>query len=395
MTGSPVMLNADDLDELNARFDQQLAEIERPLTDLNKGYRAALEKQLAVYRESGNANAVKEVEDELLGFPEGPGLSLYHLELQRLQQVYRQQRQDREQQVFAPRLQLFDAYRERLEALKMKFVQAGGDVAKVDESLIKLLELESQSARGTWPGQVATRSGIRLCWVPAGRFTMGSPPDEPNRKGDEDQVEVTLSQGFWMGAFELTNEQYISVMQVKPIEFQPGLEEHPVVKVTWLDAAAFCEKLTEKSLENGTLPRGWRFSLPTEAQWEYACRAGSKGLHQGMVLDEVAWHQGNRESRDTHEVGRKKPNHWGIHDMLGNVSEWCWDYYDDLKGGTDPTGPDEKQTNRVTRGSDSSDAPDRVRVAARGLATAKDNIDGESEYQSFDNLGFRVVLIRE
>jgi formylglycine-generating enzyme required for sulfatase activity len=118
-----------------------------------------------------------------------------------------------------------------------------------------------------------------------------------------------------------------------------------VENVSWDDAQSFIAKLNDKQI----LPQGWKFALPTEAQWEYACRAGEKGPYSGGGLDEVGWYCGNSGEK-THEVGLKKPSLWGLHDMHGNVEEWCADWYDDtMKGGADPTGPS-SGGGRVRRG---------------------------------------------
>jgi formylglycine-generating enzyme required for sulfatase activity len=131
------------------------------------------------------------------------------------------------------------------------------------------------------------------------------------------------------------------------------------------------------------LPEGWKFALPTEAQWEYACRAGEKGPFSGGSLDDVGWYDENSDS-ETHEVGEKKPNAWGLHDMHGNVWEWCADWWDDtLKGGVDPTGPS-SGVDRVYRGGSwGFDASD-CRAARRGGSGPDDRLN---------DLGFRPALV--
>jgi formylglycine-generating enzyme required for sulfatase activity len=152
-----------------------------------------------------------------------------------------------------------------------------------------------------------------------------------------------------------------------------------VENVSWDDAQAFIAKLNEKQI----LPLGWKFALPTEAQWEYACRAGERGPYSGGGLDEVGWYCGNSGEK-THEVGIKKPSLWGLHDMHGNVEEWCADWYDDtMKGGADPTGPS-LGDRRVLRGGSWRNFASGCRAAHRSRI-----LPGSRNY----DLGFRPALV--
>jgi formylglycine-generating enzyme required for sulfatase activity len=176
--------------------------------------------------------------------------------------------------------------------------------------------------------------GVKMifCWCPAGKFTMGSPKSEVDRSDDERQVEVTLSQGFWMAKTEVTQAQWQAVLGDNPSEFKGA--NRPVESVSWDEAQEF---LTKVNLIIGNSDGG-QMALPTEAQWEYAARAGDAGMYSGGILDEVAWYWDNNGD-ETHPVGTKKPNAWGLHDMLGNVCEWCADWYEkELEGGVDPQG---------------------------------------------------------
>ncbi|TAE75229.1 MAG: formylglycine-generating enzyme family protein [Verrucomicrobia bacterium] len=217
---------------------------------------------------------------------------------------------------------------------------------------------------------------MSFCWCPAGEFLMGSPESEDDRGDDEDQVKVTLSKGFWMAKTEVTQTQWEAVMGENPSEFKGG--SRPVENVSWNDAQEFLQKL------NGRLGNadGGKMVLPTEAQWEYAARAGQHGVYAGGGLDEVAWFDGN-SGDETHPVGTKKANAWGLHDMSGNVWEWCQDWYDDeLPGGTDPSGP-ESGAYRVFRGGGWFSNADYCRVADR------DNSRIPSP--QYDYVGFRVA----
>ena len=190
--------------------------------------------------------------------------------------------------------------------------------------------------------------------VEPGSFLMGSPEDEAGRGAYEYQTSVSLTRPFELGKFPVTNLVWHLVMD-KPLEGAPFL---PKVNVSWLDAAEFCQKLnkqlglpqamikTKKKWDVDLNSPGFR--LPTEAEWEYACRAGSTEARYGPI-DDIAWHQGNSLGK-LHPVGLKLPNAWGFYDTLGNVLEWCWDWHDEeLLGGTDPLGPSTGSI-RVLRG---------------------------------------------
>jgi formylglycine-generating enzyme required for sulfatase activity len=216
---------------------------------------------------------------------------------------------------------------------------------------------------------------MTFCWCPAGKFTMGSPPSEADRDGDEDQVEVTLSRGFWMAKTEVTQAQWLAVMGANPSHFK-GIDR-PVEVVSWEDAQEFLSKVNA-IVGNSD---GGKMVLPTEAQWEYAARAGEAGRVSGGTLDDVAWYRGNSGS-ETHPVGTKQPNAWGLHDMIGNVSEWCADCYEsELEGDVDPRGA-ASGALRVLRGGGWDYYADGCRVADRF------NFGPSNTY---DGIGFRVA----
>jgi formylglycine-generating enzyme required for sulfatase activity len=154
---------------------------------------------------------------------------------------------------------------------------------------------------------------------------------------------VTISRDFWIGKYELTQGEYEKVIGKNPSHF-PGDANRPVEKVNHRDAMAYCGELTKRERSAGRLPADWEYRLPTEGEWEYACRAGSTNQFafgdDGEKAGEYAWTQENAEAA-THPVGLKQPNAWGLYDMHGNVWEWCLDWFEPYPAGplTDPFGP--------------------------------------------------------
>ena len=176
--------------------------------------------------------------------------------------------------------------------------------------------------------------------IPAGRFTMGSTQNDPYRVDQNPPHPVTISRPFEVQATEVTQAQWQAVMGSNPSKFKG--DDLPVEEVSWIDAQEFVRKLNERD-------PGKNYRLPTEAEWEYACRAGTKGDRYGD-LAAVAWYERNAGNQ-THPVGQKPPNAWGLHDMLGNVAEWCSDWREPLaeSPAQDPGGPASGE-RRVYRG---------------------------------------------
>jgi len=186
-----------------------------------------------------------------------------------------------------------------------------------------------EQPRGPYTGQplsidIGNGISLDLVWIPPGTFMMGSPENEPGRhKVELPQHIVTLTKGFWMGKYEVTQEQWQTFMGINPSEFKGA--KLPVESVSWDDCQEFLQRLNERL--QATDSRRHTFRLPTEAEWEYACRAGTTGPYAGD-LDAMAWY-GKNSNEMTQPVGQKKPNAWGLYDMHGNVSEWCNDYFGD------------------------------------------------------------------
>ena len=214
-------------------------------------------------------------------------------------------------------------------------------------------------AQGVKLKSVANSIGMELVEIPAGDFMMGSPEGEKDRQVNEDQVPVKLTKPFKLGKYEVTQGQWKKVMgtNTKPWADKEGVQmgdDNAASYVHWDGATEFCKRLTDIDHENGKLPAGESYRLPTEAEWEYACRAGTKTAFSfgddESQLGEYAWFDENAVNvgeQYAHKVGMKKPNPWGLYDMHGNVWEWCSDWYGEkLSGGTDPVGPDGGSPNK-------------------------------------------------
>ena len=228
-----------------------------------------------------------------------------------------------------------------------------------------------------------------LVWINPGTFLMGSPTNEADRDADEGpQTQVTLTYGFWIGQYEVKQIEYQPIMAQNASWFI-GDPDLPVDTLTWDDGTNYCARLTEHERLAGRLPAGYVYRLPTEAEWEYAARAGtttrfSYGDDPGFTnLTNYAWYAAN-SGHQTHPVGQKQPNPWGLYDTYGNVEEWCLDWYGTYPGGTvaNPNGP-ASGSARVMRGGE---------YGMWGVACRSASRDQSMAQNWFPYMGLRVVL---
>ena len=263
----------------------------------------------------------------------------------------------------------------------------------------------SGSAPSASSGPTTTSFGYTLAPVPAGTYTIGSPPTEADRSEDETQHAVTLTRGFLLGTTEVTQGQYKALMGTNPVVSQADCEkwgntaapadDEPVYCVSWVDAAQLANAASAReglescyvvSGENVSWPKGLActgYRLPTESEWEVAARGGGSGIYAGgSDLGSLGWFSYNSGGR-THPVGQKSPNGYGLYDMSGNVWEWTWGTYGDYPAGsaTDPTGATDGPY-RVDRGGSWYDAADDARAASRG---------SPSPGYRYDILGLRLL----
>jgi formylglycine-generating enzyme required for sulfatase activity len=259
----------------------------------------------------------------------------------------------------------------------------------------------SRALTGKKAGEVRDDNGLmlKLLWCPPGKFKMGSPEAEQDRLPNEGAVEVTLTKGFWLGQTEVTQGQWEKVMGATPWKGETLVKEGAscaATYVSWEDAAEFCRKLTGEERKARRLPNEWEYALPTEAQWEHACRAGTTTRFSfgddDSQLGDYAWWGGAgfaaegsiKTEKYAHPVGLKKANPWGFYDMHGNVWEFCLDFQDDkLPGGNDPLGPANGE-RRMIRGGGWQDSPGGCRSAMR---------IGADVNLRFNFVSFRVACI--
>lgn len=260
---------------------------------------------------------------------------------------------------------------------------------------------------GNFAGDSSQVAGISLRWCPAGSFVMGSPANELERRGDEDQVNVTLTKGFWMGKFEVLQGEWKSIVGALPGKITEAGGEGdrlPLYNVNYAETEYFCKKLTEIAHRLKQLPPDWEFRLPTEAQWEYACRAGTTtATYNGDKFNSyLANIQGSKPyngaemgptvNRATN-AGLYPPNPWGLHDIQGNVVEWCRDWYHwGMPGGIDP----DLSHVKGTMNRDGTYSRSR-----RGGAWVDDGWVCRSAFRQrfeperrYDHIGFRIVAVK-
>jgi|SRR5580700_3801238 sulfatase modifying factor 1 len=218
------------------------------------------------------------------------------------------------------------------------------------------------------PKNFTNSLGMKFVWIPPGNFVMGSPKEEKERFPEETQHKVTLTKGFYMGVYTVTQEQWKEVMGNNPSSFK-GEKNLPVEMVSWDDCQEFVKTLREKDKK--------LYRLPTEAEWEYSCRSGTKtpfyfgetiSSDQANYVGDSTFGNGKKGiyRKKTTPVGSFPANAWGLHDMHGNVLQWCQDWHGNYpqKDVVDPTGL-EKGSQRVLRGGSWNDSPVYCRSAVR------------------------------
>jgi formylglycine-generating enzyme required for sulfatase activity len=321
-----------------------------------------------------------------------------------------------------------EAASEQLAALGDAALAALRQTAESHADLETRLRAQQLVTKILLAGRTSKSIGLEMSLVPAGTMMLGSPDGESGRKADEKLHRVQMTRSFLLGTYEVTQEEWARVMRTVPSWFGPegpgkdkvpdgAFNRHPVERVTWYDAIEFCNKLSAMDgfqpyykladvVREGasikaakvTIAGGSGYRLPTEAEWEYACRSGTttpfhfgagsngqKANVKGMTFTGYGGTVRGPDLQRTAPVGNYEPNPWGLCDMHGNVAEWCWDWYRGEYYGEgperDPAGP-ETGHQRVARGGSWMLNETSSRSAARGLQTPD---------ESKEHTGFRVA----
>jgi len=279
-------------------------------------------------------------------------------------------------------LSLVTKVEQRIQWIELVVVTQGQNQTKIVQIFDAAKQLKKPGS-AQFPEEFTNSTGMSFRLIPAGEFMMGSPESELEGDSDEPQHEVTLTKSFYMATYEVTQKQGLKAVRLNPSKFK-GMQ-NPVEQVSWFDAVAFCNRLSALPREKAA---GLVYRLPTEAEWEYACRGGAETAYSfgGNSNNHsfFAWHDGN-SGGTTHAAGQGRPNSFGLYDMHGNVWEWCADWYDDTypEGPLiDPVGPDIGLL-RVFRGGCWTSSAKACRSASRSA--------GVPSFRNVD-VGFRVAL---
>jgi len=394
-----------------------LDEATRPLSELRDKYIEELEIRRKEAQAEGDLEGVLAaslvIKAQQMGVSFSP--TSKDKKTEAIQKKYQKAHSDRDSQVAAQHIQINRKYIEELDTLvksltidgsfeaamqvrdiKKEFIEEYKSSRSEGESSINKNTINRSELQPKKPGEerdfdIKDGVTLRMCWIPAGEFMMGSPKGDFGRKEDEIQQRVRITSGFWIGKYEVTQDQWRGVMGSNPSQYRGG--DLPAVNISWNDICGdggFLEKLEISS--------GVRFHLPTEAQWEYAARAGAKKSlcdNNNILsidghcanLNQLGWYNLNSQGRPQ-TVGQKKANKWGLHDIHGNVWEWCHDWYGPFPSKlgrllVNPLGPDTGE-RRTYRGGSWLNAAQYCRIAYRG------NIGGSPSTRVSD-IGFRLV----
>ncbi|NCD35346.1 MAG: formylglycine-generating enzyme family protein [Spartobacteria bacterium] len=257
---------------------------------------------------------------------------------------------------------------------------AASPSAQPAQSVVSIMGAEAVAPPTPGKDFIIPDLGMDMVWVAPGTFMMGS---ESGRENEKPIHEVTLTRVYWLGRYPVTQAEWVAIMKSNPSEFKG--DERPVECVDWSSCVEFCGRLNKRERSANRLPAGYNYELPTEAQWEFAARGGTQSrrfIYSGSNQpNAVAWHEGTKETK---EVGLLQGNELGIHDMSGNVWEWCADWHGDYPSGrvTDSEGTTTGST-RVCRGGSWYCVAGSCRLAFRH------NLDPSD---AFSSLGFRLAL---
>ena len=446
----------DEVTKLRAVYAEQLDKINKTgdtaVTNLQRQYVQSLIVLQKSFQEKGELESLLLVKKEqarftLKGVINDADLSAAPPELQALQVSYRRDFAGIPVKKAKDILTIAGQYKKALTGIQVKLTKAGNLDAAIavkkeaegldirpevtaarftvaDDEATRPAEPSKEEAEPTGTMKVDLGGGVKLelVWIKPGKFLMGSPVNEDGREvgvgqgaGRETQHEVTITTGFWMGKYEVTQAQWERVMGNNPSQFKDAGKDAPVEQVSWNNCQEFLKKLNERVAASASAPAGLRrddgsrFRLPSEAEWEYACRAGTKTAYSfGNDFANLCRYGNYREKssglpvggkwfektdlnhddgfKTTAPAGKYRANAWGLCDMHGNVFEWCQDWFEDYAAGDakDPTGPSAGSA-RVIRGGSWNVEPSDCRSAFRFSLDPSNRLSP---------IGLRVVVVR-
>lgn len=388
------------LENLVEQMEREVSQTQSASRTLTENYVKRLESLALSYQEAGKLNELLATKKEI----EKPGKAEHaetFAELANLRKIYLEALPGAEEADRQASSRVLAAYQVKLDALTSEWTKAGDienatkameQSKRVAAAILDLSRLSSLTKKsfpnreGARPGDESVCGlGMTFVWIPPGSFQMGSPLDEPHRKPKrEGPRKLNVDDGFWIAQCEVTQGQFAEIMGEHKFTFKGDPAALPAEEVSWDQAVEFCEKLTDRERTAGRLSSDWSYAIPTEHQWEYACRAGDSAATPGGTMDEVAWTAENSDQKTQH-VGTKKPNAWGVHDMLGNVWEWTRSAFSDDPTAPMKTAPPGAETKWVIRGGSVKGGVAQTRAAHR---------DSRPNSFHWHDLGFRPVIVR-
>lgn len=235
---------------------------------------------------------------------------------------------------------------------------------------------------------------LEMIWIPSGEFSIDSPNGEKGRSINEAQTKITIPSGFWLSKYPITEWQWLYIFDLEFPDITYTNFDHPIENINWYQAMSFCWESNRKlQYKQPDIEKLYKFTLPHEVQWEYACRVASiLKYYSDDIVENIAWFK-NNSGNSTHPVGEKEPNQWGLYDMLGNVYEWCLNSFTNQPELIlSDNAPNADTMYRVARGGHYLSLEDDLRCSKRSYQQPVDAIKGFGMRLAFTDLNYELEL---